>query len=131
MSFTKLFQPKQNPFGIYIFSPKDNSLILKSFSSQTISLSKLSNYKGEGTYCNSYNYLFISESNNFWVINHSSFQIRYKRMPIVKKNHSIIFVPSPNPSSNEGKIFIVGGGDKKAFYYDLKKNYFLNWAKTN
>ena len=131
MSFTKLFQPKQNPFGIYIFSPKDNSLILKSFSSQTISLSKLSNYKGEGTYCNSYNYLFISESNNFWVINHSSFQIRYKRMPIVKKNHSIIFVPSPNPSSNEGKIFIVGGDDKKAFYYDLKKNYFLNWAPTN
>ena len=89
MSFTKLFQPKQNPFGIYIFSPKDNSLILKSFSSQTISLSKLSNYKGEGTYCNSYNYLFISESNNFWVINHSSFQIRYKRMPI--KNIFLIY----------------------------------------
>ena len=131
MSFEKLFQPKQNPFGLYIFSPKDNSLKLKSFSEKTIALSKLSNYKGEGTYCNSYNYLFISESNDFWIINHSSFQIRHKRMPIVKKNHSIIFVPSSNPSSKEGKIFIVGGDDKKSFYYDLKKNYFLNWVPTN
>ena len=131
MNFTKLFQPKQNPFGLYIFSPKDNTLILKPFSEKAISLSQLSNYKGEGTYCNSYNYLFISESNNFWIINHSSFQVRYKRKPISKKNHSIIFAPSPNPVSNEGKIFIVGGEDKKTFYYDLKKNYFLNWAPTN
>ena len=131
MSFTKLFHPKHNPFGIYIYNPKDNSLNFKAFSQERISSSKLSNYKGKGAYCNSYSYLLISESNNFWIINHSSFQIRYKRMPIVKNNHSIIFIPSSNPTQEEGKIFIVGGDDKKSFYYDLKKNYFINWAQTN
>ena len=47
-------------------------------------------------------------------------------MPIQKSGHSLLFIPN-----EEGKIFIVGGKDKKSFYYDLKKNYFLNWAETN
>ena len=29
------------------------------------------------------------------------------------------------------KVFLVGEDDKKSFYYDLKKNYFINWAETN
>ena len=32
---------------------------------------------------------------------------------------------------NEGKIFLIGGNDKKTFFYDLKKNYFINWAEIN
>ena len=47
-------------------------------------------------------------------------------MPIQKTGHSLSFIPN-----EDGKIFIVGGNDKKSFYYDLKKNYFLNWAETN
>ena len=131
MSFTRLFQPKTNPFGLYIYSLHDNTLSFKPFSQETICSSKLVNYKGEGTYCNSYTHLFISEGNEFWVINHSSYQIRYKKMQIPKQNHSMIFVACSKSCSQEGKIFIVGGNDKKSFYYDLKKNYFLNWAPTN
>ena len=41
-------------------------------------------------------------------------------MPIVKNNHSIIFIPSSNPTQEEGKIFIVGGDDKKSFYINKK-----------
>ena len=124
MSFTKLFQPKQNPFGLYIYTHKDNSLSLKQYSEDKISESKLSNFKGVGAYCNSFTHLFISESNDFWIIAHSSFQIRYKKMQISKKNHSMIFIPPLNSRSENGKIFIVGGEDKKSIYYDLKKNYF-------
>ena len=131
MSFTKLFQPKQNPFGLYIYTHKDNSLSLKQYSKDKILQSKLSNFKGEGAYCNSFTHLFISESNDFWIIDHSSFQIRYKKMQISKKNHSMIFIPPLNSRNENGKIFIVGGEDKKSIYYDLKKNYFLNWAPTN
>ena len=131
MSFSKLSQPKQNPFRLFILSINDRSVYLKKFSSDKIISSKLSNLKGEGTYCNSYNDLFISEGNNFWIINHDSFQIRYKKMPILKKNHSMIFTPALFPQSTEGRIFIVGGDDKKSFYYDLKKNYFIKWAETN
>ena len=121
MSFSKLIQPKQNPFRLFILSLNDRSVYLKKFSSDKIISSKLSNLKGEGTYCNSYNDLFISEGNNFWIINHASFQIRYKKMPILKKNHSMIFIPPLFSQSTEGRIFIVGGEDKKTFYYDLKK----------
>ena len=131
MSFTKLFQPKQNPFGLYIYSHKDSSLSLRPFSQEKISEAKLSNFKGEGAYCNSFTHLFISESYDFWIINHSSFQIRYKKMQISKKNHSMIFIPPFNSMNENGKIFLVGGEDKKSIYYDLKKNYFLNWAPTN
>ena len=131
MKYSKLLQPKHNPFALYIYSIDDQSIIYKALSPEKLSLSKLNDYKGEGTYCNSYNNLFISEANNFWVINHSSFQIRYKKMPIAKNNHSIIYVPSANPNTEEGKIFVVGGNDKKSIYYDLKKNYFLKWAPTN
>ena len=52
-------------------------------------------------------------------------------MPIQKKNFSLVFVPSFNSQVHEGKIFIVGGDNKKTFYFDLKKNYFINWAQTN
>ena len=131
MSFTKLLQPKLNPFGLYIYTHEDTSLNLKQYSNQKIAESKLLNFKGEGTYCNSFTHLFISESNDFWIINNSSFQIRYKKMQIKKKNHSMIFIPPLNSQKENGKIFIVGGDDKKSIYYDLKKNYFLNWAPTN
>jgi hypothetical protein len=131
MSFTKLLQPKLNPFGLYIYTHEDTSLNLKQYSNQKIAESKLVNFKGEGTYCNSFTHLFISESNDFWIINNSSFQIRYKKMQIKKKNHSMIFIPPLNSQKENGKIFIVGGDDKKSIYYDLKKNYFLNWAPTN
>ena len=126
MNYTKLFLPKLNPFRLYIYSLKENSIILKTFSQDKLASTKLSNLNSSFAYCNSYNNLFISEGNDFWIINHSSFQIKYKKMPIQKKAQSLIFV-----KNGDGKIFVVGGGDKKSFYYDLKKNYFINWAETN
>ena len=128
MNFSRLLQPKLNPFRLFIYSQKEGSIILKTFPPNKISSYKLSNLKSEPTYCNSYQGLFISQGNDFWIIDNSSFQIRYKRMPREKRNHSMIFIPC---NFQEGKIFIIGGGDKKTFYYDLKKNYFINWAETN
>ena len=128
MNFSRLLQPKLNPFRLFIYSQKEGSIILKTFPPNKISSYKLSNLKSEPTYCNSYQGLFISQGNDFWIIDNSSFQIRYKRMPREKRNHSMIFIPC---NFQEGKIFIIGGEDKKTFYYDLKKNYFINWAETN
>ena len=126
MNYEKIFQPKINPFRLFIYSLKENSIILKSFSQEKINSTKLSKLNSQFSYCNSFHDLFISEANNFWIINHSSFQTKYKKMPIQKTGHSLLFIPN-----EDGKIFIVGGNDKKSFYYDLKKNYFLNWAETN
>ena len=128
MSYTKLLQPKINPFGIYIYSPKDETITLKSFSDKIISSYELNKYKEQGAYCNSFTDLFISEGKYFWVISNSSFSIKKKKTPIEKNNHSMLFLSFVTDSS---KVFLIGGSDKKAFYYDLKKNYFLNWAETN
>ena len=128
MNFTELIQPKSNPFRLFIYTPYQGTINLKTFSSEKISSAKLSTYQNEGTYCNSYRNLYLSSGSSFWSIAHNSYQIKYKKMPVQKKNHSMIFIPNGN---NEGKIFIVGGNDKKVFYYDLKKNYFINWAPTN
>ena len=128
MSFNKLLQPKINPFGIIIYSPKEGKVSLRQFSDKIISTYELYKYKGQGVYCNSFNELFISEGKDFWVINNTSFKIKKKTLPIEKRNHSMIFIPS---FSGLGKVFIIGGSDKKTFFYDLKKNYFINWAETN
>ena len=130
MNFRKLLQPKLNPFKLFVYSQKDRTLSIKTVPSEKISFYKLSQINTNLTYCNSYTDLFISDGNDFWVINHSTYQIRRKKMPVEKRNHSLVFVPS-NEHINEGKIFVGGGNDKKTFYFDLKKNYFMNWAQTN
>ena len=128
MSYNRLLQPKINPFGLIIYFPKEGTITLKTFSDKIISSSELYKYKEQGTYCNSFNDLFISEGKDFWIINNKSFSIIKKKTPIEKKNHSMIFLSFLTGSS---KVFLVGGTDKKTFYYDLKKNYFINWAETN
>jgi len=127
MSFNRLLQPKLNPFGLIIYSPKESRVSLKLLSDKIISQNELYKYKGKGTYCNSFNDLFISEGKDFWIINNTYFNVKRKKLPIDKENHSLIFLPF----SSGGKIFVIGGNDKKTFYYDLKKNYFINWAETN
>ena len=128
MSYSRLLQPKINPFGIFIYSPKEGTVDLKTFSDKIISAYELYKYQEVGTYCNSFNDLFISEGKQFWIINNTSFSIKRKITPIEKKNHSMLFLSS---LTGESKVFLVGGADRKSFYYDLKKNYFINWAETN
>ena len=128
MSYNRLLQPKINPFGLIIYFPKEGTITLKTFSDQIISSAELYKYKEQGTYCNSFNELFISEGRYFWIINNTTFSIIKKKTPLEKKNHTMIFLSFLTGSS---KVFLVGGADKKSFYYDLKKNYFINWAETN
>ena len=128
MSYGRLLQPKINPFGLIIYFQKEGTITLKNFSDSIISSYELYKYKEQGTYCNSFNDLFISEGKDFWIINNTSFSIIKKKTPIEKKNHTMIFLSFLTGSS---KVFLVGGADKKTFYYDLKKNYFINWAETN
>ena len=128
MSYSRLLQPKINPFGLFIYFPKKGAVDLKTFSDKVISLYELNKYKEKGAYCNSYNDLFISEGKEFWIVNNTTFSIKRKTTPIDKNEHSMIFLPSLTGTS---KVFLIGGTNKKTFYYDLKKNYFINWAETN
>ena len=131
-AFKKIIQPKANPFSLYVFSPKDKTIIIKSFPERIISLFELKKFNEGSAYCNSYNDLYISGGNNnnkdFWIINNNSFDIKKKNMPMNKKNHSMIYLKT---NEKEEWVFIVGGTDKKTFYYDLKKNFFMNWGDVH
>ena len=131
-NFNKIIHPKANPFSLYVLSPLEKSITVKSFPNKTISLFELNKFNDGSAYCNSYNDLYISGGNNnikdFWIIDNNSFEIKKKNMPSNKKSHSMVFL---NFNEKEEWIFIAGGMDKKSFYYDLNKNYFINWGDTN
>ena len=130
--YTKILQPKTNPFGLFVYSSKNSTLSMKSFPEKTINLFELDKINEGSAFCNSIDDLFISgskgnDNKSFWIINNKDFNIKKKNMPFSKQNHSMIYL---NFNENEAWIFIVGGDDKKTFYYDLNKNYFINWGDT-
>lgn len=124
MEYHKLLQPKVCPFGLIIFYPSEGKISLKNFPENIIESDKLNDLTKKGVYCNSVKDLYISEGKNFWIINNNTFSIIRKDMPINKTEHSMIYLESLG-------TFLVGGIDKKSFFYDTKKNYFMNWANTN
>jgi len=127
-SYNKIIQPKANPFGLLICSPKEKKISLKSYPEKIISLFELNKFNESSSYCNSLNDLYISEEKDFWSIDNNEFKIKKKNMPSNKRNHSMIFLIT---NDNNEWVFILGGEDKKSFYYDLNKNYFINWGETN
>ena len=130
--YKKIIQPKENPFGLFIYSTREGMLSLHNFEEKTINLFELEKIDEGSAYCNSNEDFYISGNNgkdnkNFWIINNNDFNIKKKNMPFGKKNHSMIYLTF---NENEEWIFITGGNDKKSFYYDLNKNYFINWSDT-
>ena len=131
--YKKIIQPKQNPFGLYIYSTNGRFLNCHNFPEKTINLFELNKINEGSAYCNSNEDLYISggkdnDNKNFWIINNNDFNIKKKNMPFAKQNHSMIYL---NFNENEEWVFIIGGNTKKSFYYDLNKNYFINWGDTN
>ena len=131
--YKKIIQPKQNPFGLYIYSTNGGFLNCHNFPEKTINLFELNKINEGSAYCNSNEDLYISggkdnDNKNFWIINNNDFNIKKKNMPFSKQNHSMIYL---NFNENEEWVFIIGGNTKKSFYYDLNKNYFINWGDTN
>ena len=130
-NYKKIIQPKSNPFSLYIYSPKEKNINVQNFPEKTITLFELNKYNEGSAYCNGYNELYISGGNDnnkdFWIINNSNYEIKKKNMLSNKKNHSMIYL---NFNENDEWVLIIGGEDKKAFYYDVQKNYFINWGNT-
>ena len=131
-NYKKVIQPKSNPFSLYIYSPKEKTITMKTFPDKTITLFELQKFNEGSAFCNSYYNLYISGGNDnnkdFWMINNNNYEIKKKNMPTGKKNHSMIYL---NFNGKDEWVFMVGGIDKKSFYFDLKKNYFINWGETN
>jgi hypothetical protein len=130
-NYEKIIFPKSNPISLYIYSPKENIINLQNIPEKNINLFELNKFNEGSAYCNGYNELYISGGNDnnkdFWMINNSNYEIKKKNMLSNKKNHSMIYI---NFKEENEWVFIAGGEDTKTFYYDIKKNYFINWGNS-
>ena len=135
--FNKLIQPKENPFGIYVFQAKEGIITLEKYSEEIIKKYELYKYNSNySSYCNSPKYLYISGGklddnillDDFWIISNNKYSIIKKKMPYKKCNHSMIYIFL----ENKEYIFIAGGDNNLiTFYYDLNMDSFVIWSNMN
>ena len=129
---SKIIKPKYYPFSLFVYTPKEGKITLEEYTSNIAREYNLKKISSLSSYCNSPNLFFISGGgisyknaiNDFWIINKEDFSIELKKMPIAKREHSMIYMPNQ-------LVFIAGGDDVKCFIYDVQKKIFINYADLN
>ena len=126
----KIIQPKLNPFGLIVFFPQNNHIQIEDYPKEITQQFGLNTLNTNFIYCNSPYALFLSgpggENSDFWIINHKNYGIKRKKLPISKKNFSMIYVP--NVGTGFGAVFIVGGDSVETIFYDIKNEEFYRWG---
>ena len=121
-------KPFDNPFEILCFYKSQRKFQILCYNNEIIKSTSIYKYNRTSSYCNGYNHLYISggegSMENFWDIDLIKNKINYPLLIPNKKFHSMVFIP-------ERFIFIVGGNDKKTFYYDIIKKLIKPWGDIN
>ena len=123
----KIIKPKFPIFGLYIYFPKEGVITLEQYDEEIIKEYNLNKITSGCSYINSPDFFYISGGgiysqdpiNNFWIIKKDDLKIEQKIMPFGKRDHSMIYV-------SNNKVFIIGGNDKKTFFYDMPRDKFIN-----
>ena len=127
---TEVAKPFNNPFEVYSFNKYDKSFQILNFNKEDLENSEIEKYNLSSSFCNGNNHLYISggdnssNENRFWDINLKNNSIKTYNLPNKKKNHSMIYVPNKY-------IFIIGGNDKKVYYFDTETKEIYNWGNLN
>ena len=141
-SFSYILRPKINPFGFIIYSVKANTIYEETLQKNLFRNNNLDKYNPESSaYCNSFDAFYISGGSkpnrapvkDFWIVNYTykfknkkfNFQITNIKMPVEKKQHSMIYYKKDNC------IYIIGGNDKTCLKYDIKEKSFSQLPETN
>ena len=125
-------KPFNDPFEVFIFSKDDKSLKIQNYDQMVVNNLNLNYYNATSAYCNGNNHLYISggEKKNgevidyFWDIDLKNRNIAEPIQIPPKKYHSMIFIPN-------NYVFIVGGNDKKTFYFNTENAEVSEWANLN
>lgn len=125
-------KPFNHPFEIFIFKKSDKVLKIKTYEKNAVNKLGLNEYGSSSAYCNGNNKLFISGGetkddeiiDKLWVIDLNDNFLYDPYIIPPKKNHSMIFIPP-------GYVFMVGGNDKKTFYFDSETQEVYEWADLN
>ena len=125
-------KPFNDPFEVFLFAKDDKSLKIQTYDSITVNNLSLNDYSPSSAFCNGNNHLFISGGqkkngdiiDNFWEIDLKNQNIAEPMKIPPKKNHGMIFIPN-------NYVFIVGGNDKKTFYFNTESAEVCEWANLN
>lgn len=128
----KIIKPKFPIFSLYIYYPKEGIITSEQYDKEIIKEYNLDTISSGCSYCNSPDFLYISGGgvfsaepiNYFWIIKKDDLKIEKKIIPFGKREHSMIYI-------SNNKVYIIGGNNKKTFFYDIPKNKFINWADLN
>ncbi len=127
---TNVGKPFNNPFEVYSFNKYEKSFQILNFNKEDLDNSEIENYNLTSSICNGKNHLYISggdnslNENRLWDVNLKNNSIKTYNLPNKKKNHSMIYVPNKY-------IFIIGGDDKKVYYFDTETKEINNWGDLN
>ena len=129
---SKIIKPKFYPFSLFVYLPKEGKITLEEYTSNIVKDYNLKKISSGSSYCNSPNLFFISGGgiyyknpiNDFWIINKEDYSIELKKMPLPRRDHSMIYLPNQ-------LVLIAGGDDTKCFIFDIQKKIFLNYADLN
>ena len=125
-------KPFNDPFEVFLFAKDDKTLKIQTYDPTTVNNLFLNNYSPSSAYCNGNNHLFISGGqkkngeiiDDFWEIDLKGQNIAEPVKIPKKKNHSMIYIP-------KNYVFIVGGNDKKTFYFNTENAEVCEWADLN
>ena len=126
-------RPMANPFEIYIYDISKKIIKRVKYAKEKVDNLELDKFGINSAFCNGVNHLFISggvdpktneDINLFWDIDIENNKLKGKiKMPLPKKNHNMIYY-------NKG-VYIIGGEDKKSFYYNIENMEIMNMPELN
>ena len=124
-AFDKILIPStKQPFQLIIYQPLDNSIEIKNFPENILLKYNLNKFDESSAYLNIKNYLFLSNNEILCMMDKNNFETKKYKMPIIKKNHSMLYIP-------DNFIFFAGGNSLETFFFDIEKSEFIQWGKMN
>ena len=119
-----------DPFDLFIYDLKKRVFHVQKYRYENNS--NFENLNSSSSCCNGDNKLFISGGiDNFeniieklWIFDLINYRVECLDNFAPKNNHSMIYIPSKY-------IFLVGGNDKKVFYFDINEKKRESWGELN
>ena len=123
--FDKILIPSpEQPFQLIIYQPLDISIGIKKFPQNILVKYNLNEFDESSAYLNTKTYLFLSNNDIFCIMNKNNFEIQKYKTPLVKKNHSLLYIP-------DSFVLFAGGDTLETFFFDIEKSEFIQWGKMN
>ena len=131
--YNKLIIPIKNndSLELYVYYPEKGIMDIEEYHKNFFEEYSLFKINDKTSFCNSYNYLFLSGGeynneiiNNFWIIDNLQYSIKLLSIPSPKSNHTMSNI-------NNEYILIIGGNDEKTYLFNKEKSEFIFFGNTN